>query len=175
MNFNPLQFLKNLFPSLPSLDEYTIADRPRRSVEIKKERRAEGTVSGGKEWRTEQAGEGNTASWTIKVNADAPASPALVVLDEYDTSLLEYVLGAKWRGDEARAKVLRWHWLRGESALDIEKYHTANGKLERGYSERTVADYIKAFYAADARRGEDGRERLRAAPTPPPANKVDWG
>jgi hypothetical protein len=77
-----------------------------------------------------------------------------------------------WKRDETRAKVIKWHWLREESAATIDSQHrTKDGKIQKGYSERAVADYIKVFYAADERREQDKKTRQRAGSG---SNTVEW-
>jgi len=70
-------------------------------------------------------------------------------LDGWDTAHLDDVLGkGKW--SETIALSVKSHRANGLSAQSIEKQHRgANGSLERGYSERNVAKYIKAFIAAE--------------------------
>lgn len=150
-----------------------IPDAKSKAVKVKIEPIV-GDVQAGKEWKTEWRKDGTVES--NKVGSDNPASPSLVVLDGYDQAFLSEVIGEKWSKDESRAKVMKWHWLRNESAAAIEKYHTTtDGRLERGYSERMAADYIKAFFAADNRREHDGKTRQRPAPvTTPPSNQVEW-
>lgn len=158
---------------LPELDVYTIQQRPRRGIEIKENRRASGTVENGKEWKTEWNNEGGFTSQ--QVGTEIPASPNLVLLDGYDFAYLDAEIGAEWRRDEAKAKVIKWHWLQERSAQRIQEYHTANGKLQRGYSERTAAPYIKAFYAADEHRVKDGKNRQRKPQaTTTPDNVISW-
>jgi len=67
------------------------------------------------------------------------------------------------------------HWLREESAAAIKKYHTTpDGRTERGYSERTAADFIKTYFAADDRREADGKKRQRVSPIAKPENVIEW-
>lgn len=171
-----LNFLKKLTFSplelLPSLDEYNIQGRPRKSVKVEKEKRTDGTVHDGREWRTEWDKDGNLSSEQVK--GEVPVAPNMVVLDEYDSAFLDYSLGKDWKRDETKAKVMKWHWLREESAQRIQEYHTANGKLERGYSERTASVFVKAFYAADDEREKDGKKRQRMATFSTAENEFDW-
>lgn len=162
----------SLLSLLPDLDDYTIETRPRRNVVVEKPSAAKGQVFEGQEWQTEWDAKGNFEARQVK--PDVPASPSLVILDEYDAACLDYVFGKDWRRDESRAKVMKWHWLRQESALQIQKYHTANGKLERGYSERSAAPYVKAFYQADDERDRDGKPRCRMEPANAGQNVFDW-
>ena len=160
---------------LPALDNYTIEQRPRKGIEVKEKRGTSGTVENGKEWKTEWHTEGGAAFTSQQVGTEIPASPNLIILDGYDFAYLDSEIGAEWRRDESRAKVIKWHWLQEMSAQKIQEYHTANGKLQRGYSERTAAPYIKAFYAADEHRDKDGKKRQRKPQNPtPPENVITW-
>ena len=68
----------------------------------------------------------------------APATPDLVQLDRYDTAYLNELL-PDWKRDETRAKVIKWHWIREESAATIDSQHrTKDGKIQKGYSERAI-------------------------------------
>lgn len=170
-----IKLLSTFFaPTLPPVEAYNIPPIPRKkAVVIPKPSEKTGEVQAGKEWKTEWNGDGSSVS--AKVGSDNPTTPNLVVLDEYDQAFLTEIIGAKWNKDEGRAKVMKWHWLRGESADAIEKYHTTtDGRLERGYGSRTAADFIKAYFAADERREADGRKRQRTAPAPHPENTVEW-
>lgn len=172
-----IAFFKRIFSAtplslLPDLDVYTIQNRPRRNVVVEQKKATEGTVFNGKEWRDEWNQDGTLTSQQVGTNV--PASPSLVVLDAYDSAYLDDVIGQEWRRDETRAKVMKWHWLREESAQRIQEAHTANGKLERGYSERTAAQFVKAFYSADDKRERDNKPRQRIAPTSPPPNVFAW-
>lgn len=147
---------------LPSLEEYGIEDRPRRNVQVKQERRAEGTVLNGTEYVTRESDKDPKTVETVQANRP-PETTSDVVLDEYDIAYLDDVVGTKWRKSEGRAKVIKWFWLKRLSAAQIEQEKTdkKTKKLESGYSERTVADYIKAFYDADDARAEKGLPRQR--------------
>lgn len=85
-----------------------------------------------------------------------------VKLDRFDREALNEVIGPGWEKEESRAVVMKWHWQNQRSANQIEKYHTTpGGKLQKGYSERTAATYIKAMYQADDARDIAGIRRLR--------------
>jgi hypothetical protein len=166
---------------LPSLEEYDIKERPRRNVQVTENRSTKGNVVGGKEYVTQAAPDQPQTFETVQANK-APDTPNEVVLDAYDIAFLDDVIGAKWRKDESRAKVIKWFWLNGKSSAQIEQEKTdrQTKKLERGYSERTVSDYIKAFYDADEGREKDGKARIRNSrtiedtPTEEPENVVEW-
>ena len=163
--FSPLELL-------PALNEYDIQGRPRHAVKVDKRGSTTGNVMDGREWKTEWDKDGNLSSEQVK--GDVPPVASLVILDKYDVAYLDYVLGKDWRRDESKAKTMKWHWLREESAQRIQEYHTANGKLERGYSERTAATFIKAFYAADDERENDGAKRQRTSPVNVSEREFDW-
>ena len=157
---------------LPDLDAYAIPNRPRRTVVVEKKKTADGQVFDGQEWKTEWDANGNFEA--NKVTTDVPVTPERVVLDEYDLAYLDDVVGRDWRKDQSRAKVMKWHWLREESAQRIQEYHTADGKLQRGFSERSAATFVKAFYAADDARQRDQKQRQRTTQTGTPLNVFDW-
>lgn len=165
--------LSALAPTLPSVEGYNIPPIPKKKpVTIPKSNEKTGEVQAGKEWQTVWSNDGSVSA---KIGSDNPTTPNLVTLDEYDQAFLTETIGAKWNKDEGRAKVMKWHWLRGESADAIEKYHTTtDGRLERGYGSRTAADFIKTYFAADDRREADGRKRQRTAPAPHPENTIEW-
>lgn len=148
---------------LPSLEEYGIQPKPRRNVQVKEERRAEGQVVNGTEFVTRTVEDDANTVETVRVNRP-PETSNEVVLDGYDLAFLEDVVGSKWKKDESRAKVIKWYWLKSFSAAQIEQEKTdrTTKKLERGYSERAVADYIKAFYEADDAREKAGKPRQRS-------------
>jgi len=147
---------------LPSLEEYGIEERPRRNVQVKEDRRAEGKVVFGTEYVTRKSDKDPNVVETVQANRP-PESSTEVVLDEYDIAYLDDVVGTKWRKSEGRAKVIKWFWLKRLSAAQIEQEKTdkKTKKLETGFSERTVADYIKAYYDADDARAEKGKPRQR--------------
>lgn len=166
---------------LPDLTEYAIGERPRRNVQVKEERRAEGQVVNGTEFVTRKVENDANTIETVQVNRP-PETSNEVVLDGYDLAFLEDVVGSKWKKDEGRAKVVKWYWLKAFSAAQIEQEKTdrMTKKLERGYSERAVADYIKAFYEADDAREKAGKPRQRSARSvdleseESPAKVVTW-
>lgn len=170
-----LSLLKKLIGSplslLPDLTEYDVQRRPKRGVVINKKTAAEGNIFAGKAWNTEW---NDTGFDSNKQGSTVPDSPTLVTLDEYDQAFLSDVVGEAWVRDMNRAKIMKWHWLNEFSAQRIEQYHTADGKLEKGYSERTAGPYIKAFYEADNEREKDGKQRQRIAPATAPNNVVSW-
>lgn len=158
-----------LLPELPDLNAYAIEKRPEKQVKIGKEASAKGTVINGREWTSEWRADGT--GFTSEATGTAPSTPDLVQLDQYDTAYLNELL-PDWKRDETRAKVIKWHWLRQESAATIDSQHrTKDGKVQKGYSERAVADYIKVFYAADERREQDKKTRQRAGNG---VNTVEW-
>lgn len=169
------KILNSLTPAtLPPVDAYDLPPIPRKKVVVvQKPSEKTGEVKAGVEWKTEWNGDGSSVSQ--KVATDAPATPHMVTLDQYDQAFLADIIGAKWAKDESKAKVMKWHWLREESAAAIERYHTTqDGRTERGYSERTAADFIKAYFAADDRRQTDGKKRQRPSPTAKPENVIEW-
>lgn len=149
---------------LPDLDEYAIAERPRRNVQVKEGRQAKGQVLEGTEYVTQRSEDEQNVVETVKANR-RPDTPSEVVLDEFDIAYLDDVIGSKWRKNEGRAKVIKWYWLNEYSAAQIEvaKTDKQTKKLESGYSERTVAGFIKAFYEADDERAKKGKARQRAS------------
>ena len=174
-----IRFLKKIFGGdptslLPDLEQYGPQVRPRRRVSPDQKKTTTGDIRDGREWKNEWGADGSSIS--TRVGANVPKTSAEVVLDEYDAAYLTEICGDNWLKDESRAKVMKWHWLHEYSALRIEQYHTANGKLQRGYSERTAATYIRAFYEADNKREEDGkpRQRLAVTTTTTPNNVFDW-
>jgi len=153
--FSPLSML-------PPLETYDIAKQPKGKpvVVAKADKSTTADVRNGAEWKTEWDGQGNSVS--EKVGTKIPDTAGGVTLDRFDLAYLDDVLGAEWRREESKAKVLKWHWLKEMSAAKIQAYHTTrDGKLQKGFSERTVAAYIKAFFAADDAREADNTPRLR--------------
>jgi hypothetical protein len=148
---------------LPDLEEYGIQPMPRRNVQVKEDRRAEGQVLNGTEFITKPTEDGTNTIETVQANRP-PETSNDVVLDGFDLAYLEEVVGSKWAKDEGRAKVIKWYWLKSFSARQIEQEKTdkTTKKLERGYSERAVADYIKAYYEADDEREKAGKPRQRS-------------
>lgn len=178
-----LRFLSG--ETLPDLSAYDIERRPRRNVKVKEDRRAEGNVVDGKEYVERPVENEPNIFETVRANS-RPETPNEVVLDGYDIAYLDDVVGTKWRKDESRAKVIKWYWLQKFSAAQIEAAKTdkRTKKLEKGFSERTVAEFIKAFYDADDGREKDGKPRLRASrladaddddrPQEPPGIIIEW-
>lgn len=159
---------------MPPLEVYATGPRPRkRDVEVVNAREKTGRVEGGKEWRDYTDPE-TGASVSEVVAAARPKSAVEVVIDEYDTAYLTDHFGRGF--DLPRARIMKYHWQKGDSADAIERAHrTKGGKLEKGYGARTAADFIKVFYLADDRRAEDGKARIReGSATPPPSNTVEW-
>lgn len=169
---------------LPPLDQCAIPERPRRNVSIEGSRTTTAKIVNGKQ-HTQRVDDDGTIVTTI--GKQRPSSSNDVVIDKFDAGFLDVVVGVKWRKDEQRAAIMKWHWLNEQSARQIEIAHTDNGskQLERGFSERTVAEYIRAFYDADDERERRGIERIHAVRgssnfnqnnnTPPSANNVvEW-
>ena len=162
--------------TLPDLSVYEIAQKPRRNADTPTQgRTSKGKIYQGKEYVETEKEDGTIVTEQVKSKAETPIE---VVLDGFDVAALDFIVGVKWSKDQSKAKVLKWHWQKGESAAQIEKAHTnkENGNLEKGYSERSVADYIKAFFDADDEREAQGKPRLREprnSPTGPPFT-VEW-
>ena len=148
---------------MPSLNEYGIPERPRRRVEPDKTTRTtEHRVHNGKTHRDTVRDDG-TIETTIG-NA-GPHTVNDVTIDAFDVAGLKTVIGDKWAKNRDRAAVMKWHWLNGHSARQIEQHHTdaKTREIERGFSERTAAEYVAAFYEADNARDRAGKPRLRDA------------
>ena len=159
---------------MPPLEVYATGPRPRKKdVEVVKAKAETGRVNDGKEWR-DYTDKETGASVSELVTEARPKSAVGVVIDEYDTAYLTDHFGASF--DVARARMMKYHWQKGDSADAIERSHrTKGGKLEKGYGARTAADFIKVFYLADDRRAADGKARIReGSATPPPSNTVEW-
>lgn len=143
-----VSFLKNIF-GLPPLSTYEIPQAfAAKVIEVKPEQRATDTgqsVHGGKVWQTKWE-----APLTVVMEAvsNVSATGRSKVLDEYDKAYLNDAGLA----ETGIALAMKAHWADGLSAESIEKLHTVGKKLERGFSERNAAKYIKAFYMADDRR-----------------------
>lgn len=173
-----LNAIKNVLSGadgLPELSAYTIPERPRREVAVKdKGRKATGTVVNGTEYVDDVKPDGTIV--TRKANSPAETSNE-VVLDEYDLAYLNDRIGDKWKKKESRAKVIKWFWLRGISSSQIEREKTdkVTRKLEVGYSERTVAEYIRAYYEADDARAKAGKPRQRDRTTVKESDEVGGG
>ena len=148
---------------MPPLETYGIPDKPRRNTDPKPgTRTTEHTVRDGKTHRDTVADDG-TIETTIG-NA-GPRTINDVTIDPFDVAALDAIVGAKWAKSRERAAVMIWHWLNGHSARQIEQSHTdtKTKEVERGFSERTAADYVAAFYEADNARDRAGKPRLRDA------------
>lgn len=172
-----IRTIKSLFAaftdifSVPPLDVYGIPERPRRNTDPKPNARTtEHKVHNGKIHRDTVADDG-TIETTI--GNSGPQTVNDVTIDAFDISALDALIGTKWTKSRERAAVMKWHWLNGHSARQIEQLHTdtKTKEIERGFSERTAADYVAAFYESDNARDRAGRPRLRdAAKQNPPMN-----
>lgn len=185
-----LQKALSLFPKfsiLPDLEEYDLGARPQRNVTVEKSRKPiKGEVHNGREAHTESLENGTETTYINSV----PSVASEVVLDAYDMAFFDSEVGLAWRSNDTLAKVIKWHWLQERSAKKIEEYHRSanSGNLPEGYSTRNVAKYIKALYAADNRREEEGKRRQRKpatgagnaheanldSPLPVDPNEVEW-
>lgn len=161
--------------TLPPLSAYDIPVKPRRNETQTQGRTSSGKVYNGKEYEDKTQEDGTILTEQVRAKKETPTE---VTLDAFDVSALDFIVGVKWSKDQTRARVIKWHWQNGESAAQIEKSHTnkETGNLEKGYSERTVSDYIKAFFDADDERQAQGKPRLREPRTSPPdGSKVfEW-
>lgn len=171
--FNLLRFFN---PELPSLESYGIPQRPRRNVKVDANRSTTAKVVDGKTHRDTVDDDGTV---TTTIGKTKPKTSSEVTIDKYDAACLDFAVGVKWKKDAERAAVIKWHWINGQSAKQIETAHTdkQTNELERGFSERSLADYIKAFYDAD-----DEREKQRVPRLRPPrgtdntstTNVIEW-
>lgn len=148
---------------MPPLDAYAIPDKPRRNTEPKPgTRTTEHKVHNGKIHRDTISDDG-----TIETTIGSAKAKTVndVTIDAFDVSALDAMIGPKWTKSRDRAAVMKWHWLNAESARQIEQSHTdtKTREIERGFSERTAAEYIAAFYEADNNREKSGISRLRDA------------
>lgn len=144
-----VRFIKNLFV-LPPLQEYAIPAAPVKPVTVvtpvKDVSLAENeSVRNGHVWRTDWEA---PLTVTMEKVSTAEVTPQNIALDGMDIACLN-LAGLK---ADARARVMKWHWEKGDSAERIEEAHRVGKKLESGYSERTASKYIKAFYEAKAQR-----------------------
>jgi len=168
--------------AMPPLETYGIPDKPRRNTEPGKQTRTtEHRVHNGKIHRDTVADDG-----TIETTIGNAKTQTVndVTIDAFDVAALDALIGPKWTKSRDRAAVMKWHWLNAESARQIEQSHTdaKTREIERGYSERTAAEYIAAFYEADNNRDRAGRGRLRDAakatpttnPDNPGAKTIEW-
>lgn len=167
---------------LPPLEVYGIPERPRRNTDPEPgTRTTDHKVYNGKIHRDTVADDG-TIETTI--GNSGPKTVNDVTIDAFDVAALDALIGSKWTKNRDRVAVMKWHWLNGHSARQIEQSHTDTKTkvVERGFSERTAADYVAAFYEADNARDRAGRPRLRnaAKETPtvntdnPGAKTVEW-
>jgi hypothetical protein len=173
-------FFRGAF-AMPPLETYSIPEKPRRDTDPRPGTRTTAhRVYGGKIMRDTVAEDG-TIETTI--GDAAPRTSAEVVLDAFDVAALDAILGQKWQKNRDRAAVMKWHWLQAHSAMQIEREHTdaKTRQVERGFSERTAADYVAAFYEADNARERAGRPRLRNAASSSAAasfagsgNTIEW-
>ena len=169
--------LKILSPSsaLPPLTEYEIPVRPRKVVNVEGSRTTTKKVVNGKV-HTEVIEQDGTIS--TEIGTRRPNVSNEVSIDRFDEPLLDFVVGLKWRKDAERAVVIKFHWLQGLSAAQIEKEHTdkKTNALERGFSERTISEYITALYDADDEREKHKVPRLRPPRNSPDdkSNVVEW-
>lgn len=161
-----LELFKNIFKfvglgTLPDLSSYEIEQRPRRNVNVKSNRTTTTRVNDGKAMKDDVEPDGTIVT---TIGTPAPKTANEVKIDEFDAAFLDFAVGIKWKKDLERAAVMKWHWLKGHSARQIEVDHTdrKTGEKERGYSERTAAEYIKGFFDADDERERQGRPRMRA-------------
>lgn len=161
--------------ALPSLTDYTIPVRPRKAINIEGSRTTTKKVVNGKV-HTETANE--DGSVTTEIGTRRPNVSSEVSVDRFDEPMLDFVVGLKWRKDMTRAVLIKFHWLKGLSAAQIEKEHTdrQTNELERGFSERTVSEYITALYDADDEREKHKVQRLRPPRNAPEDSsiRVEW-
>ncbi len=156
---------------LPKLDEIGIEKMPTKQLKVEKEHKKTTFhhINNGQIHRTTIEG---TTSETIIGTPKANTSNE-INLDAFDFASLDYYVGVKWKKHEDRAIIMKWHWMNSMSASAIEKFHTdkASNTIERGFSERTAAEYIKAFYEADNEREKQNKPRLKNAPK---SNVIDF-
>lgn len=168
--------------TMPPLETYGIPNKPRRNTDPKPNARTtDHKVHNGKIHRDTVADDG-TIETTIGYSG--PQTVNDVTIDAFDVSALDALIGSKWTKNRDRAAVMKWHWLNAHSARQIEQSHTdaKTREVERGFSERTAAEYVAAFYEADNARDRAGRPRLRNAakettttnPDNPGAKTVEW-
>lgn len=147
-------------PQLPPLDVYAIPERPRRNVKIDPNRSTTAKVVDGKTHRDTIEDDGTVVT---TIGHTKPKTASDVTIDKFDMACLDFSVGVKWKKDAGRAAIMKWHWMNGQSAKQIEAAHTdvKTNELERGFSERTAADYVRAFYDADDEREQHHVQRLR--------------
>lgn len=145
---------------LPPVQSYGIDKRPRRNINVQGNRTTTTKVNNGKPQTDHVDDEGRIVT---TIGHKKPETPNQVTIDRFDDACLDFVVGVKWRKDEQKAAILKWHWMNNRSAEQIESWHTdkQTRQLERGFSERTVATFITAFYDADDEREKSGAKRLR--------------
>lgn len=149
-------------PELKPLDEYGIPKRPQHNVKVEKTTRTTTTkVNNGKAQYETVDGDGSIVT---TIGKQKPKTPKDVQIDNFDVAFLDFGVGVKWKKDPERAAIMKWHWMQSHSAKQIETEHTdkTTNQLERGYSERTAAEYIQAFYNADDEREREKVPRLRS-------------
>ena len=161
--------------TLPPVSDYAINERPRRAVKVDENRSTKAKIHNGKTHRETVDDDGRIVT---EIGQNRPKNASEVQIDKYDRACLDFVVGVKWKRDEARALIMKWHWINGHSAKQIETAHTDTNtnELERGYSERTAAEFVRAFYDADDEREKAGAKRLRSPrdTTDATANVIEW-
>jgi hypothetical protein len=146
--------ITNLFKfiGLPDLKEYEIAPRPtKRQPKVQKQEAENVDQFGFKgHWKDSQHYE------AVNINQKQTKREGLDAYDE--TYLNELVKGwAKSEQTRHRARQIKELWVNGNSAKSISKITGI------ALSERSLADYIKAFYAADDRRFDETGSRIKDA------------
>lgn len=175
---------------LPPLEAYAPPEKPTRMkrTDVQDEGANVDTVIGGHAYSFEQI---DSQHFEMSRVGSVPESPAKVTLDRFDLSVLYARKGEKDQKALGMYRVIKWHWLQEQSAGTIEQLHTskATGQTVRGFSKRSVAEYISMLYEADNDREKEGEKRLRSAPkqsdfegvsdggksanTPPPSNAIE--
>lgn len=155
---------------LPPVELYAIEKRPRRQIQVEGNRTTETKINNGKPQINSVDEQGRIVT---TIGHKKPETPNQVTIDRFDEACLDFVVGVKWRKDPTKTAVLKWHWLKNRSAEQIETWHTdkQTRQLERGFSERTVAMFIKSFYDADDEREKVGAKRMR----PPRGESLNGG
>lgn len=168
-----LNLIRFFTPELPALSEYEIPEKPRRNIKIDDNRGTRAKVVNGKQHFETVEPDGSIVT---EIGKQAPKTANDVIIDKFDAALLDFVVGVKWKKDQQRAMIMKWHWINGHSAKQIESEHTdrQSKQLERGYSERTAAEFIRAFYEADDKRAESNVPRLRKAKDVTIGNVIEW-
>lgn len=160
---------------VPPVQSYEIPQRPRRTLKIDGNRTTKTTITNGKpQYQTVE----DDGTITTTIGKQKPKDSGEVSIDRFDEAFLDFVVGVKWRKDTEKCSVIKWHWMNERSAQQIESWHTdkQTRELERGYSERTVAGYITAFYDADDEREKQQVKRLRPPRTDKSnaSNVIEW-